>query len=81
MRVISGAGEFEISIETIDVRPDAMVLIGKMGVWEAETIIGSTDLGIMARLCARPRVLVWILRQLFTSMWNGLRRRKPQQPS
>ena len=76
MRVISGAGEFEISVERIEVRPEAMVLVGKMGVWEAETIIDSTDLAIIGRLCARPRVLVWILRQLFTSIWNGLFRRK-----
>ena len=76
MRVISGAGEFEISVERIEVRPGSMVLIGKMGVWEAETIIDATDLGIISRLCARPRVMGWMLRQLFTAIGTGLRRRK-----
>ena len=39
MQVISGAGEFEIVVERVEVRDTSLVMIGKMGIWESETII------------------------------------------
>jgi hypothetical protein len=76
MRVVSGAGEFEISVERIELRSGNMVLIGKMGVWEAETFIDTADIGTIARLSANPRVLVWMARQPFASLRQRLRRRR-----
>jgi len=72
MRVVSGAGEFEISVERVEVRGERLVMIGKMGVWEAETFVDSEDLGRLSRLLARPRILAWLAGR----PWAALRRRR-----
>ena len=37
MKIESAAGEFEFHIETLKVAGNEVVVVGKMGVWEAET--------------------------------------------
>ena len=74
MRVVSGAGEFEITFERLEVRSGAMVVIGKMGVWEAETFVERADLATLTRLSARPRVLAWIAGLPFAALSRWWRR-------
>lgn len=62
MRVISGAGEFEISVDKVVARDGALVMVGTMGVWESETIIEPGDLLRLARVSLSPRVLLFLLR-------------------
>lgn len=77
MRVISGAGEFEITVEKVVAREGALVLVGTMGVWESETIIEPRDIVQMTRVSLRPRVLLFILSLPF----RLLRRRGGEQPA
>lgn len=62
MKVNSGAGQFDITVERVVTRDDAVVLVGKMGVWESETIIEPSDLWRIMRLSLRPQVLWFFLR-------------------
>ena len=39
MRIESAAGEFDFSIEALAVRDADILITGKMGVWEAETVM------------------------------------------
>jgi hypothetical protein len=73
MRVISGAGEFELSFERVEVRDQCLVITGKMGVWEAETIIEEGELGHLLGVTLRPRVLGWALGRPFVALWRWLR--------
>jgi hypothetical protein len=75
MQVISGAGEFEIVVERVEVRDTSLVMIGKMGVWESETIIGQSELPHLLRVALTPRVLGWALGRPFTALARRLRRR------
>lgn len=79
MKVISGAGEFEIVVERVEVRESSVVLVGKMGIWESETIVDQEELPHLLRVALRPRVLGWVLARPFAA----LRRRKerPAGPS
>ncbi len=61
MMVISGAGEFEITVEKVIVREGALVLVGTMGVWESETIIEPRDVIQLTRVSLSPRVLLYLL--------------------
>lgn len=72
MRVISGAGEFELTIERVDTREGSLVLIGKMGIWESETFIDPEDLGLLTRLSLRPRVLLWLVARPFVALSRRL---------
>jgi hypothetical protein len=74
VQVISGAGEFEITFERVEVRDGTLVLIGKMGVWESETWVSEADLGPLLRMTLRPRVLGWALARPFAALRRRLRR-------
>lgn len=73
MKVISGAGEFELSVERVEVRNKAVVLVGKMGIWESETFIGQEEVGHLLSVSLRPRLLAWILSWPFAALLRWLR--------
>ena len=75
MQVISGAGEFEIVVERVEVRDTSLVMIGKMGIWESETIIGQAELPHLLRVSLTPRILGWVLGRPFAALAARLRRR------
>lgn len=50
MKIESAAGEFEFHIETLKVAGNDVVVLGKMGVWEAETSMSRDDVLKMLRL-------------------------------
>ncbi|PHP65437.1 hypothetical protein CSC94_18940 [Zhengella mangrovi] len=73
MKIESAAGEFEFEIEKLDLKNDGLVLVGKMGVWEAETTMSGADLRRLLRLVlSKPRIWGYL-----TRMFWGLR----SQPS
>jgi len=73
MQVISGAGEFELSVDHVEVRDASVVLVGKMGIWEAETIIDQSELGRLLLVMLSPRVLLWALGRPFSALRRRLR--------
>lgn len=75
MRVISGAGEFEIVVERVEIRDTSLVMIGKMGVWESETIVDQAEIPRLLRVSLSPRVLGWVLGRPFAALVQRLRRR------
>jgi hypothetical protein len=72
VQVISGAGEFELSVDRVEVRNGSVVLIGKMGVWESETIIDEADLGRLLRASLSLRVAGWAASRPFVALWRRL---------
>jgi len=44
VKIESAAGEFAFDIESMTIDGDTMVLLGKMGVWEAKTQLSQADL-------------------------------------
>ena len=75
MQVISGAGEFEIVVERVEVRDTSLVMIGKMGIWESETIIDQAELPQLLRVALNPRVLGWVTVRPFAALARRFRRR------
>jgi hypothetical protein len=75
MQVISGAGEFEIVVERVEIRDTSLVMIGKMGIWESETLIGQEELPHLLRVALTPRVLGWALGRPFAALARRVRRR------
>ena len=52
MKIESAAGEFEFQIESLKVTGTDVVVVGKMGVWEAETSMDRDDVLKLLRLTA-----------------------------
>ena len=67
MHVVSGAGEFEISVEQMAVRDGRLLMTGQMGIWAAEITVERVEMGRLLLLGLRSlRVLGWLLA---TSVW------------
>ena len=65
MRIDSAAGEFGFDVNSLELRDDGIVLIGQMGVWEAETTMTSADLRrLMVMVLKKPGAWGYLLRQL-----------------
>lgn len=68
MRVDSAAGEFGFDVDDIELRDDGIVLIGKMGVWEAETTMTSADLRrLLVMVLKKPGAWGYLLKQLMSA--------------
>ena len=50
MKIESAAGEFEFHIESLKITDNDVVVVGKMGVWEAETSMNRDDVLKLLRL-------------------------------
>lgn len=69
MRVLSGAGEFELTIDRVYKRGRDLIMVGKMGVWESETIVTPEEFADIMRVSASPSIMALILKLPF--MWLG----------
>lgn len=67
MKIDSAAGEFSFDLEKLDLREDGIVLIGKMGVWEAETTMTDADLRrIVGMVLRKPGAWGYLIRLLLS---------------
>jgi hypothetical protein len=68
----SPAGEFPITIERFEVEGSELVIVGKMGVWDARTHLTPRDfLHVARKLLFSPAVLLYALRAPFVSGRQG----------
>lgn len=66
MQIKSMAGEFSVSIERFEVENNQLVLVGKMGVWEARTYIEPGELfGTLSKAVRSAALWSYILRAPF----------------
>lgn len=74
MKVISGAGEFEMEIKGVTVRDGNLVLLGTMGIWDSETIISPQEYMRMIRLGTNLKVIMFFLTMPVTLLRGAFRR-------
>ncbi len=58
MQIESAAGEFDFDVTAFETEESALILVGKMGAWEARTEITESDLIKMIGLAVRSGA-VW----------------------
>ena len=61
MIIKSMAGEFDISIEGFEIEGRHLVMIGRMGVWDARTYITGTELLTVLGRLLKPSVLAGLI--------------------
>lgn len=76
MRFNSGLGEFELTVDHVEVRDQKYVLVGKMGVWDAETIMEPEELVGLYLKSARPAITWYFIRLPFLLIRRWLARRR-----
>lgn len=68
MKIESAAGEFSFDVKTMELRDDGIVLVGKMGVWEAETTMSGADLRrLFVMMLKKPGAWGYLLRQFLSA--------------
>lgn len=75
MIIKSMAGEFDISIEGFEIEGRHLVMVGRMGVWDARTYITGPELLTVLGRLLRPGVLFGIVTVIFR---RAAREPKPQ---
>ncbi len=71
MLIKSPAGEFPITIEGFETESGELIIVGRMGVWDARTHIGSGEfLRLLCKLFFSPTVLLYALRAPFLALRN-----------
>lgn len=65
MLIKSQAGEFDIAIEKFEVEGSHLVMVGKMGVWDARTYLTARELISVLGQLINPAVIGYLLRVPF----------------
>jgi len=70
MKVVTTAGDFEITIKESSVEEDNIVLTGQMGVWDSKIYLDLSDVWFFTSLFLKPSVLMFIVKQPFKSLFG-----------
>lgn len=62
MKVVSPAGEFDISIRESLIENDQIVLKGQMGVWDSKIYLKPKDLFEFLSVLCKPKIILYILK-------------------
>jgi hypothetical protein len=81
MRIMSRAGNFNMTIDEVTVENGELVMIGKMGVWSAKTMLSVDELRTMLRgMTVSPKVLdfgaLFLFRYMVTVVEEDRTRRR-----
>ena len=76
MLIKSMAGDFEISIAGFETEGRHLVMIGKMGVWDARTYFTPRDLLALLGKLLSPSVLLYLMRLPYLCIRDGSSERK-----
>ncbi len=69
MIIRSPAGEFPITIDRFDVENDELVIVGRMGVWDARTHVDAREfLRLLGKLFFSPTVLLYAVQAPFFAL-------------
>ncbi len=72
MKVVSPAGEFEMTLEEADVEEGRVVVRGRMGVWDANIYMEPSDLASFFTIMLRPKVFMFLLSLPFRAAFKAI---------
>jgi len=65
MKVVSPAGDFEISIKEAEIEGNSVIIKGQMGVWDSKIYLNPSDLWLLVSIFLRPSILFFMLQLPF----------------
>jgi hypothetical protein len=67
----SPAGEFPITIDAFEIEKGELVIVGRMGVWDARTHVGAGEfLRLLCKLFLSPTILLYLFKAPFLALRN-----------
>ncbi len=70
MKVVSPAGDFEITIQDSSVEDDYIVLKGQMGVWDSKIYLRPKDLFVFTAMLIRFPIILFLLKYPFKKFFG-----------
>ena len=71
MKVVSPAGDFEITVNDSMVEEDKIVIKGQMGVWDSKIYMTPTDVLQFGKIFLNPSVIFYLLKAPFKSLMGS----------
>jgi len=65
MKVVSPAGDFDITIQNSYVEDEFIVLKGQMGVWDSKIYLKPADLLLFVKVLLNPSILIFLVKLPF----------------
>jgi hypothetical protein len=70
LKVVSPAGDFEITIKDAGVEEGFVILKGQMGVWDSKIYLSPSDLWLFISIFLRPSIIALVLRLPFRVLFK-----------
>ncbi len=70
MKVVSPAGDFEITIKDAVVEKEFVILRGQVGVWDSKIYLRPSDLWLFISIVLRPSIIAFILKLPFRILFR-----------
>ncbi len=71
MKVVSPAGDFEITVHESSVEDDKIVIKGQMGVWDSKIYMSPSDVLQFGKIFLNPSVILYLLKAPFKSLMGS----------
>ncbi len=71
MKVVSPAGDFEITVNESSVEDDRIVIKGQMGVWDSKIYMSPSDVLQFGKIFLNPSVILYLLKAPFKSLMGS----------
>ena len=70
MKVVSPAGDFEITVNESSVEEGKIVIKGQMGVWDSKIYMETSDVLQFTKIFLNPSVILYLLKAPFKSLFG-----------
>ena len=70
MKVVSPAGEFEITVDSSSIEDGKIVVKGQMGVWDSNIYMETSDVLQFTKIFLNPSVILYLLKAPFKSLFG-----------
>ena len=71
MKVVSPAGDFEITVNESMVEEDKIVIKGQMGVWDSKIYMSPTEVLQFGKIFLNPSVILFLIKAPFKSLMGS----------
>jgi len=68
MKVVSPAGDFEITVNESTVEEEMIVIKGQMGVWDSKIYMSPSDVLQFGKIFLNPSVILYLIKAPFKSL-------------
>jgi hypothetical protein len=75
-KLISDAGEMQVNIRSMECEPEALVLVGQIGVWKSRIVFPAEELWAMVPVAPK----LGMIRLLLRGAWRAMTHRQSSPP-